>query len=220
MPSLVTRNQWGARQPEDNPIAMPTPSKRLWLHHTATDRWHGKEGMRDCQNFHMNVRNYNDIAYSFLVDTDGLIYVGRGAGVVGAHTEGDNSHSHAICAMGNFNSTHPTSKLIVAIASLVQFGHAYHWWPKELTGGHRDAPGANTECPGDLLYSMIPEINQLALGDDLLTPEEHDWLGRIHHEVAAGDTSAKTVTQMLQDVLANQRTMSDRLAAIEAKIKV
>lgn len=44
--------------------------------------------------------------------------------------------------------------------------------------------------------------------DDDVTPEEHDWLGRIHHEVAGGDTKAATLTQMLEDI---QR----RLAAIE-----
>ena len=47
--------------------------------------------------------------------------------------------------------------------------------------------------------------------EDDLTPEEHEWLGRIHHEVAAADTSPKTVTQMLEELLR-------RVSAIESKI--
>lgn len=31
-----------------------------------------------------------------------------------------------------------------------------------------------------------------------MTDEEHGWLARIHHEVAAGDTKSSTVTQMLE----------------------
>lgn len=161
----------------------------------------------------MDVRKYNDIAYSFVVDNrDGRVFVGRGFGIVGAHTEGDNSKSHAICVMGDFTTDIPSSTTIQTIAALIQFGYAAKYWPNQLTGGHRDAPGAQTACPGNNLYRLIPAINELALGDDLLTPEEHSWLGRIHHEVASGDTSSKTVTQMLQEILT-------RLTAIEQKIQ-
>lgn len=218
---LVSREKWGARLPKRPPTPMPTPTPRLWLHHTANNNWHGPEGMRACQNFHMDVRRYNDIAYSFVVDNrDGHIYVGRGAKIVGAHTEGDNSRSHAICVMGDFTTITPSDAAIQSIASLIQIGHSARWWPDQLTGGHRDAPGAQTACPGHYLQARIREINRLALEGDLLTQKQRDdFLSRIHHEVAAGDTSGQTVTQMLQTLLAQNKKIEARLAAIEAKIQ-
>ena len=35
----------------------------------------------------------DDIKYNFLIDQDGVIYEGRGWGVVGQHTKGKDSHS-------------------------------------------------------------------------------------------------------------------------------
>lgn len=41
---------------------------------------------------------------SFLVAADGVVFEGRGWGVVGAHTKGSNQDSLGIAFMGNFNS--------------------------------------------------------------------------------------------------------------------
>lgn len=167
---IVSRAEWGARAPVAV-SGMPVPTPRLWLHHTAAE-WHGPEGVRQTQDFHMDSRGYNDIAYSFLVDDDGTIYEGRGAGVVGGHTEGDNDESHAICAMGNFVNRPPTDAMVSSIANLVRHGAAHRWWPAQLTGGHKDAPGASTQCPGDHLYARIPTINALAAGPSTPTMED------------------------------------------------
>lgn len=219
MLTIVSREKWKARKPTKPPLPLVRPTPRLWLHHTANQSWHGESGMRRCQSFHMDVRKYNDIGYSFVIDNkDGRIFVGRGPGIVGAHTEGDNSKSHAICLMGDFTIDSPSTVAVEATAALIQFGHAARWWPDRLTGGHRDAPGAQTACPGNNLYRAIPRINELALGDDMLTKDEHDWLARIHHEVASGDTSGQTVTQMLQTLLSKQASIESRLAAIESKL--
>lgn len=159
--NIVARSKWGARPPRGRShLTMPT--RGLWLHHLATDSWHGPAGVRACQNFHMDTRKWADIAYSFLVDTDGTVYGGRGAGVVGAHTQGHNSTSHAICAMGNFDRTDPPTPMLNAIARLVAYGHDSGWWPPELTGGHRDA--GETACPGSKLYRRIGDINRSATG--------------------------------------------------------
>lgn len=39
----------------------------------------------DLKDFHMDVREWDDIAYSFLVGEDGLVYEGRGWDTVGSH---------------------------------------------------------------------------------------------------------------------------------------
>src|SRR5690606_37512095 len=86
---IITRAQWGARPPRSvHRIALPTP--RLLVHHSADDR-QGTAAVRAHQAFHMDSRGWSDIAYAFLIDANGNINEGRGPGVAGGHTAGDNT---------------------------------------------------------------------------------------------------------------------------------
>jgi hypothetical protein len=181
---IVPRSEWGARAPRAvTRITLPTP--RLWVHHTAGSE-RGAAGMRSIQDFHMDGRGWNDIAYSFVVDdADGTIYEGRGAGVAGGHTEGDNSRSHAICVMGNFQDRAPHPRTLQSIVELARHGRDVGWWVPTL-GGHRDAPGASTACPGGQLYAALPglrsglDLPELPLeDDDMLSDDAKDWLRKL-----------------------------------------
>lgn len=44
--------------------------------------------------------------FSFVVGGDGLVFEGRGWGVVGAHTKGHNHDTLGIAFMGNYTSEH------------------------------------------------------------------------------------------------------------------
>lgn len=158
MVDIVSRSQWGARAPK-SVKRIATPTSKLFLHHTA-DSNRGAQGVRNIQRFHMDSRGWSDIAYSFLVDPDGTVFEGRGAGVAGAHTQGHNSTAHGLCAMGNYQSVTPPDSLIVGLAALVRHGAAEGWWVDGITGGHRDV--GTTSCPGDRLYPRIGDINRLA----------------------------------------------------------
>lgn len=160
---IISREQWGAIQAKSR-STITTPSPELWLHHTAGDH-RGAAGVRRIQQFHMAAkpagRGWSDIAYSFLIDRFTLqIFEGRGAGVLGSHTYGRNSRSHAICIMGDFEKDTPSPPLLDRIAELVRHGHERRWWPAALTGGHRDV--ASTACPGRNLYARIGDINRRA----------------------------------------------------------
>jgi hypothetical protein len=163
---IVSRAQWRAAPSLKAPVAIDTPTPRLWLHHTAGNE-RGAEGMRAIQAFHQRPvaqggRGWSDIAYSLVVDPDDLtVYEGRGIGIAGGHTKGDNSRSHAICVMGHFDREQPTPSLLRLLADLVRDGRERGWWG-ELTGGHRDAPLASTSCPGRHLYAAIAEIQALS----------------------------------------------------------
>lgn len=156
---ITPRAEWRARAPKYRPTSIPLPTPRLWLHHTAVE-WHGPIGARQTQNYHMDTKGWNDLGYSFLVDDDGTVYEGRGAGVLGAHTEGDNDESHAIACMGDFTRRDPSQRMLDSIVDLAVHGHQAGWWPARITGGHRDAPGAQTACPGDRLHLLIPDLNR------------------------------------------------------------
>lgn len=165
MVDIIDRRNWGARAPRRR-STIPVPTPELWLHHTAGNE-RGASGVRAIQDFHMDVRGWSDIAYSFIIDRVSLaVYEGRGAGVLGGHTFGRNSVSHAICVMGNFDRTSVSDALVGRIAELVAHGHEQGWWPAMLTGGHRDV--RPTACPGDNLYVRIDEINRRAVdpGDE------------------------------------------------------
>jgi N-acetylmuramoyl-L-alanine amidase len=155
---IVSRADWGARSPKSrSEISLPTA--RLWIHHTAGSE-RGAAGMRSIQNTHMDDPKFKfaDIGYSFVVDNaDGTIFEGRGAGIQGAHTEGDNSTSHAICVMGNFMNIQPSTKAIDSVVALAKHGREQGWWTPTCRG-HRQAPGAATECPGDNLFAKLDEI--------------------------------------------------------------
>lgn len=175
---FVTRSEWRARNPK-SVATIPIPTQELWLHHTAGSE-RGHTGMRAIQDYHMDVKGWNDIAYSFVIDPDSLgVYVGRGPGIQGGHTEGHNTISHAICVMGNFDVTQPSDALLHTIAELINHGIERSWW-RGLTGGHRDASGAETACPGRYLYAELNRIRlyQTTNGSDDVTKEQMDQLGK------------------------------------------
>jgi hypothetical protein len=96
------------------------------------------------------------MSYSFVVHPDGTILEGQN-GHVGAHTRGQNSTTQAICCVGNFETDPVTAEMVASIRLLVRdFG--------PLLGGHRDAPGAATACPGRNLQGRLPEL-RVALPD-------------------------------------------------------
>lgn len=157
--NIVSRAAWGAR-PAKKRTAFQKPAQELYCHHLAAE-WHGAAGMRAAQRFHQDTRGWRDIAYTFLVDDDGTIYEGTGPDVLGTHTKGRNSRAMAICAMGDFDKRAPTPLMLASISWLIRHGVQQGWW-RGLTGGHRDAPGASTACPGRFLYDRIPQLRAAA----------------------------------------------------------
>ena len=156
---LLTRADWGARPPRSRRTMM-LPKADLYLHHTAGSEPDGPAGVRAVQAFHMDRRGYHDIAYSFVVDRIGAVFEGRGAGVVGAHTKGHNTTSHAICVLGHYDRETPSEAALDGVAGLVAHGRRQGWWPAGITGGHRDV--GSTSCPGNRLYAAIPDLNRRA----------------------------------------------------------
>lgn len=185
MTLIRPRSEWGAKPPKAT-TPFHLPAAELWLHHLAAE-WHGPSGMRSAQRFHQDTRGWRDIAYTFCVDDDGTVYEGTGPNVVGTHTGGRNSRAMAICAMGDFTLRRPTSAMLQAIVDLTVHGHHEGWWGPGLTGGHRDAPGANTACPGGFLWDAIPDLN-LAIAAQL-----------DHTEDFTMDADAKAAFAALED---------------------
>lgn len=163
---IIPRSRWNAAPPLWGPYSIPTPTPELWLHHSASSGT-DETAVKAIQTYHQlpvsqGGRGWSDIAYSYLMDNDSPdidIFQGRGFGIAGGHTKGRNSISHAICIIGNYSTKPPNSDTIDKLVEFVAHGYREGWWPNQISGGHRDAPGSSTTCPGDALWSMIPEIN-------------------------------------------------------------
>lgn len=166
---IYTRAEWGAKyQAGTGRATMPATS--LWLHHTA-----GVAGTADATVAKDSelVRSIEQtgqtrfgagISYTFIVTRSGRIFEGTGADRIGTHTKGLNTSGRAICLPGNYENITPTKGQLDAVAWLVAHGAKQGWWkdPK-LSGGHRNAPGASTACPGKNAQAAIPNINTAAL---------------------------------------------------------
>jgi hypothetical protein len=154
---VVPRSVWGARPPKS--VKNITTSEFLFVHHSVTDdgdddyNYHEDEHalVRQIQNYHMDTKGWQDIAYSFMVGQSGRVYMGRGWGVAGGHTEGWNSRSHAVCWMGNSDIHVPTQMSLDAIEAV----HAEYLtkYPRSPKRSHREVH--STGCPGGRLYAYV-----------------------------------------------------------------
>ncbi len=169
---IVPRVVWGARKPK-SVVPMKSPVSELWIHHTAgaappdlpqkkadIEKAGERASMRGIQAFHMDGRGWSDIAYNFVIFPSGRVYKGRGWSRQGAHTEGHNDHAVAFCFAGNFEEEIPTVKALDAARELKLKGKRRGRLVKTglRIGGHREASGAATSCPGRNLFKHVPSI--------------------------------------------------------------
>lgn len=223
-PTIRSRTQWGAIHARGAGPA-PLPAEFLYLHHTVY-RGSGDRAVRDVEQIGQD-RFGAGISYTFPIDQRGIIYEGHGIDRKGTHTKHLNSKARAIVAIGNFEEDEPTPVLLEAIAQLVAHGFRQGWWPDRLTGGHRDAPGASTACPGYQLYACITDINNraaeiLAGSNPALQPKDwlmalsdqqqtdlYNWVKELREEVILPKKDGKTrLDRMAADSGANRAALT------------
>ncbi|XP_063060519.1 peptidoglycan recognition protein 5 [Engraulis encrasicolus] len=157
---LISRADWGATSPRSTK-KLREPAKRVVIHHTVV---RPGDTSQDCatvvariQRMHMEERRFDDIGYNFLVAQNGIVYEGRGWGVMGAHSKGHNQDSVGIAFIGNFNNEVPSPEALSSVKLLLKQGISLGYLCSSYAiFGHRDL--GSTECPGNKLY---PEIQRL-----------------------------------------------------------
>lgn len=195
---ITSRESWGARYARGFAPAL-LPAREVWLHHTAMVapgpdvRFEvDAAAARDVERVGQQ-RFGGGISYTFLVMPSGRVMEGHGIGRRGAHTKGRNSISRAICLHGNYQDHEPSGRMLSAVIELLHHGAQHGWWPDQLAGGHRNAPGASTSCPGEHAYRHIPEINRLARvsgpaarpshQEDELSARAEEQIDELHREI-------------------------------------
>jgi hypothetical protein len=209
---IIPREEWGAVH-DDGFGDAPLPAEEMWLHHSAAlmpdvewvDR--DRDGVDDSEAAAMRQleaigedRFGRGISYTHGVVPAGRIYEGHGVGRQGAHTKGRNSRARAICWLGNFDVHKPTAAMIRATAWLLQEYVRRGWLLRpRLNGGHQQAPGAATACPGRYAMAAIPEINRLAAGPPITLEDDDVNLNDRLPAVKLSD--GRTYTLTVGDVL-------------------
>lgn len=190
-PTLLTRRDWDADPAwRDGSASYNQTIEQVHVHHTVNSNDYAADDVtgliRGMYSYHTRSLGWSDIAYNFLVDRFGRIWVGRAGGpdkpVRGAHTLGFNATSTGIAAIGNYDTVKPSTGLLDAIAhvaawKLAQYSRdpqgqvavtsegsdRYRSGTKPrlpVIDGHRDTN--DTACPGANLYAALPTIRKLA----------------------------------------------------------
>lgn len=157
--NVIPRHAWDAAPPLRPPSRISGPVSKIFLHHTVTDSGPPEreaELMRHVQQIAFD-RGFSDISYSFLVFPTGNTYEGRGFGIVGAHTEGHNSTSYALCLVGNYEVEAMTDAQVEAVRALIAEGQREGFVAAgpEIRG-HRDVSA--TACPGGRAMVRLTEL--------------------------------------------------------------
>lgn len=209
---IITRAEWGARAPTRPPVMQKRPSK-CYLHHSVGYGRGGAAYMRQMQRQHIEDNGWRDIAYNFVLDPADLkVYEGRGGLVVPGAQKGFNIDTIAVCVMGNFQTTNPNWRVIETLVNLQRLLYVRKWAPMFYTGGHRDAPGQSTQCPGNFLHARIPEINALIAAPAPTEPDMRyrNFINVPYERDAQGNkTVARWAAEAIDNALADGRVRAE-----------
>ncbi|MEU4386081.1 N-acetylmuramoyl-L-alanine amidase [Promicromonospora sp. NPDC023805] len=170
-PTIAGCDTWGAAAARGTIETVSTNPNKILIHHTASanvtdySQAAGYQIARDIQQWHFD-NGWVDTGQHLTLSRGGYVMEGRhgslarlqsGSGtVVGAHAPGQNSQAIGIENQGTYTSATPPAQLwsrLVELCAYIcdQYGIA----PTQIYG-HRDYTA--TACPGDVLYSMLPQL--------------------------------------------------------------
>jgi hypothetical protein len=170
------------------------PLQIITVHHTASpnDDPDPAATVRAIYEYHAITNDWGDIGYHFLIDEAGRVYEGRYSGddgipafnqdgdlVTGFHSVGYNSGALGIALLGDLTQRPPTDAAKASLIRLIKvicrfkgldpqarvtYTNPVNGTKKDTdtVGGHRDY--FTTECPGQVMYDLLPEVRAAAAG--------------------------------------------------------
>ncbi|NUS16363.1 MAG: N-acetylmuramoyl-L-alanine amidase [Streptomyces sp.] len=191
-PAVIGRAAWHADQAAVRPgLVYDHAVKAVFIHHT--DNPNDYDCTKDVPAMLVALEQrhialgWDDLGYNFVVDRCGRIYEGRTGSLTrdvrGAHTEGFNTDTLGIAALGNFGPGQKVPRAMLrAIAEIAAWkldpsvdplGHVRLVSSNDgsrfakgtavtlnAISGHRDV--YETDCPGQALYDALPWIRRTA----------------------------------------------------------
>lgn len=156
---INSRASWNARPPDHIDRTTWARRSEFDVHYSGASEL---QTYRSIQDYHMDTRGWADIGYNMLVDNrTGVISMGRGWLVIGAHATGHNTSGIGVLVKGK-DDPHRVDVTPAALAAvrwlydeatrLKRMATGAHFTPLAIRG-HRDI--GNTDCPGDELYKWV-----------------------------------------------------------------
>ncbi len=167
---MITLDSTGSKKmarPKGHPWSVPEGvGVRKWryivIHHSATEI-----GNAEIFDRSHRLRGFDELGYHFVInngrgETDGRVEVGSRwtRQKWGAHTGGTpdnefNNYGIGVALVGDFSNKLPSEAQLRSLDQLVGYLVDSYNIPAENVIGHRQAPNACTECPGDALQHYI-----------------------------------------------------------------
>jgi hypothetical protein len=186
-----TRN-WNARDPNGTITVLNQRPTFIVVHHTAGPNSndfsldHAFQVARDIQNLHMDTNGWIDTGQQLTNSRGGFVMEGRHRSlevltggtrhVQGAHVANNNNACIGIENEGLYTSVNVPTALWNSLVDLVAYIAAQYAIPVANIKGHRDFN--STQCPGDVLYSRLPELRSAVagkLGHSFAATEAPTW---------------------------------------------
>lgn len=184
-PEICLRDCWcpGNNCPPDNTPTFTEPT-HIIIHHSAgfTTSDDFAAVVSSYYDLHVYTNGWDDIGYNYLIDANGVIYEGRGNGVQGAHFSCMNTNTIGVCVIGNYMTVAPASGAMQSLMNFlawesceydIEIAELSYFTLAEMemnnVSAHRDGNesespfscASGTECPGDVLYGLIPTFIDL-----------------------------------------------------------
>lgn len=164
---VYSRADWGAKPPASPLVPAENPRKKLYWHNTAGvqpgEGWTFEQEcsqMRATEAYHVDVRKFRAIAYSFVIFPSGRVYEGRGFEYDhGANLGYENQVSLSFCFAGNYDVQRLTDAQVASAQGLVSVALSAGYLSNPFSNlGHRDEPGVSKSCPGNNVYPRLSEL--------------------------------------------------------------
>ena len=142
---------------------LPENIQGIVIHHSGEDDV--DLSAADIHRIHLG-NKWSGIGYHFVDRWDGTVERGRPEWAQGAHSPGANRFTLGVHVAGCFSGRLPGEAQLQALVNLLadlceKYGlnpMGQLWNGKDVISGHRD--WIATECPGQMLYSILPQIRQ------------------------------------------------------------
>lgn len=163
---IIERPEWGARHADGfGPRAVG--ALEVYVHHSVTiapdlvppftDDY---AAVRQLEAIGQS-RFGKGISYQFPITPAGLVFEGVSVDRVGAAISNYNTPTANIVWVGNYDTANPPRPMLEATDWLLHHGVDRGWWRKPVVaGGHQDAPGAQTACPGRYAEALLGDLNR------------------------------------------------------------
>ncbi|HEX6291313.1 MAG TPA: N-acetylmuramoyl-L-alanine amidase [Herpetosiphonaceae bacterium] len=171
-PNIIGCDTWGARQPTEPITVLSSKPTKVIVHHTATSNStdyslaHAYSLARAIQNYHMDNNGWIDTGQQFTISRGGYVLEGRHRSlevlqggvnhVRGAHCLNQNDVAVGIENEGTYITATPPQALYDKLVAMCAYICQQYGIPSTEIYGHRDFNA--TECPGDKLYAMLPQL--------------------------------------------------------------